>query len=260
MSDVKNKLKVNVVILCTDNPDSNKTLHKEIYNWRGENVVLNRTLSYTDNPTYIRNIKLTTDRKANTNSQSKHEFYNLYFTVEYDKNNPLTHIKEHDYFISDDRDNIYQLPKMSLNICVRHDTPDSWIISKQKDGERLNPNWCYRIIATTDKSLNLPLIPNSFIQKYVEKNGDIKQVMVELGLESEPWIEHTKDITQGGFRDKIKTRKDNTVICSPIITFTNEQLEIIKEFGRECFETGSMYKSDLSNSYKEFWNEKLNDL
>lgn len=35
---------------------------------------------------------------------------------------------------------------------------------------------CGKVIATTDKSLNLPLIPQSFIEEYVKKNGEIKEV------------------------------------------------------------------------------------
>lgn len=38
-----------------------------------------------------------------------------------------------------------------------------------------------KVIATTDKSLNLPLIPQSFIEEYVKNKGEIKEVDVEFG-------------------------------------------------------------------------------
>jgi len=40
------------------------------------------------------------------------------------------------------------------------------------------------ILASTDKSLNLPLIPQSFIQEYIEKQGKIDEVFVEIITQS----------------------------------------------------------------------------
>lgn len=39
----------------------------------------------------------------------------------------------------------------------------------------LNPH-LRKVVATTDKSLNLPLIPQSFIEEYVKNKGEIKEV------------------------------------------------------------------------------------
>lgn len=41
------------------------------------------------------------------------------------------------------------------------------------------PTQFRKIVATTDPSLNLPLIPKSFIEEYVEANGKIDEVEIE---------------------------------------------------------------------------------
>ena len=42
-----------------------------------------------------------------------------------------------------------------------------------------DPKWL-KVEATTDKSLNLPSIPQSFIEEYVSKQGEIKEIVLEL--------------------------------------------------------------------------------
>lgn len=75
-----------------------------------------------------------------------------------------------------------------------------------------------RVIATTDKSLNLPLIPESFVSKYVEEQGNIKEVMIDMySCFSD---DYSKDLTY-----QIDTRKDNTVIVSKVKdTYTKEEM------------------------------------
>jgi hypothetical protein len=51
---------------------------------------------------------------------------------------------------------------------------------RQVDKEDCNDDCCFKIEATTDPSLNLPLIPQSFIEKYVEKQGKIDEVMIDI--------------------------------------------------------------------------------
>ena len=80
-----------------------------------------------------------------------------------------------------------------------------------------------KIEATTDSSMNIPLIPQSFIEKYVESQGEIKEVMIEM---EERWSSHNKEAvaSDGGYYNKtvtesvsiIKLRKDNTVIVHKV--------------------------------------------
>ena len=62
-----------------------------------------------------------------------------------------------------------------------------------------------KIEASTDPYLNLPLIPQSFIEKYVEKQGKIDEVMIEL---CDRLLYDTPHVSG------IKVRPDNTVIVS----------------------------------------------
>lgn len=84
-----------------------------------------------------------------------------------------------------------------------------------------------RIEATTDPTLELPLIPQSFIEKFVEKQGEIKEVMVEMcdrALYDSPHV------------TGISVRKDHTVICSPVKdTWTREEVEeLFLQFVKDC--------------------------
>jgi len=67
---------------------------------------------------------------------------------------------------------------------------EDWVICKNdvfkpECKEEINDlqNWCKKIIATTDKSLNLPLIPQSFIETYIEeynKGNMIENIEIEI--------------------------------------------------------------------------------
>lgn len=70
----------------------------------------------------------------------------------------------------------------------------------------------FKIEATTDPSLGLRLIPQSFVEKYVEKQGKIEDVLVDM--EYAPGFRIEADPTVHG--ERVKVRKDNTVICSPV--------------------------------------------
>lgn len=89
-----------------------------------------------------------------------------------------------------------------------------------------------KIVATTDTSLGLPLIPQSFVEKYCKKNGNIKEAMIETeyveGIGSA-----TTDSRGHRLGDKIKTRKDNTVIVSRVKdSWTREEvIELLYTFG-----------------------------
>lgn len=77
---------------------------------------------------------------------------------------------------------------------------------------------CIKIEATTDPSLNLRLIPQSFIEKYVEEGGNIKEVMINLiDNGCEEWVGDYYNGKPVWFdRIEVETRKDNTVIVSKI--------------------------------------------
>ena len=97
---------------------------------------------------------------------------------------------------------------------------------------------CSKVEATTDTSLNIPLIGTSFIEKFVEKQGKIEEVMIEMNqIEIKQSIDRYDDniifvngngVTSYRCEDinhaqkiinlynKPKTRKDNTVIIHPI--------------------------------------------
>jgi len=81
------------------------------------------------------------------------------------------------------------------------------------------PNFS-KIEATTDPSLNLPLIPQSFIEKYVEKEGKIDEVNIKLRLLGNYFINPDKESI-------VETRcSDNTCIISKVQdTFNKEDME-----------------------------------
>ena len=139
-------------------------------------------------------------------------------------------IKEGDWFIDVTRDT-YKKPFL----CDLGPT-NNFILTK-------NINFpiegCKKIEATTDSSLGLPLIGKSFIEKYVEKQGTIKEVMIEMvEIVNCPENHHRVNLEIAPYVDSItycpkcvksfipKTRKDNTVIISPIKdSWTREEVK-----------------------------------
>ena len=66
-------------------------------------------------------------------------------------------------------------------------------ISKVLHINRFNPEKWKKVVATNDKLLGLPLIPESFIEDYVKSNGEIKQV--ELMWDNGPFTDyHTNEV------------------------------------------------------------------
>jgi len=64
-----------------------------------------------------------------------------------------------------------------------------------------------KIIASTDPSLGLPAIPQSFIEKYVIANGEID----EVELDTEERIHEGSTMKHVIFKEKLKLTKDNEV-------------------------------------------------
>ncbi len=75
----------------------------------------------------------------------------------------------------------------------------------------------YKIEATTDPSLELPLIPQSFITKFVELQGKIDEVMIDMiNIPNFKVMEYSY---------KPKLRSDNTVIVSKVKdTWTRDEV------------------------------------
>ncbi len=95
-------------------------------------------------------------------------------------------IKEGDYFLADNRLNTTSnkgLPNWVLCKCTK--VKNSWVYCNEIPDEGHNGDWCKKIIATTDESLNLPQPSQQFIQKFVEeynRGNIITDVLVEYEL------------------------------------------------------------------------------
>jgi len=100
-----------------------------------------------------------------------------------------------------------------------------------------------RIEASTDPSLNLPLIPQSFIEAYVKANGKIDEVSIE---------------TYMGDAKLIKTREDNTVIIHPTRTYTLEEMKSVHAYGcRFMFDKKSLTKREREENFDKWIEENL---
>lgn len=133
--------------------------------------------------------------KSNNNWTSQH----LYFISDRD-------IKEGDYFLSD-------YGSFVLRNC---EGGYSEYPSSLKDNKKIE--------ATSDPSMNISLIPQSFVEKFVESQGEIKEVMIETILL------HNLRGGEPEFETVVNTRKDNTVIIHKIKdSWTREEvIELIK--------------------------------
>lgn len=78
---------------------------------------------------------------------------------------------------------------------------------------------CKKIIATTDLSLSLPLIPESFVEAYVKAEGKIDEVQIEMSYKGELYNEES---TLNTYHPKL--RDDGTVIVHQSKTYTREEV------------------------------------
>jgi hypothetical protein len=94
----------------------------------------------------------------------------------------------------------------------------------------------YKIVATTDTSIMhlsnngrvgypLPNIPESFIKAFVESNGTIKKVELEM----EQYFDECPDIKDVRSNIKIKTTPDNTVIVHQSKMYSKDEVEKLCE-------------------------------
>lgn len=92
----------------------------------------------------------------------------------------------------------------------------------QSDGEGFGTGYC-KVVASTDKGLLIPLIPQSFVDAYVKLNGNIKEVKIDVTPIHATW--DSKKFNYSNF--KITTREDNTVVVSQAITYSKDQVILI---------------------------------
>lgn len=133
-------------------------------------------------------------------------------------------------------------------------------------GERIDSR-CKKIIATTDESLweipnsvpgfnfpdrlGLPHIPTSFIKAYVEANGKIDTVSVEM--EEIDGFGNTKHFITNYREYQLKLRPDNTVIVHQSKTYTRAEMvsalySVTKEMYQELIKRGA----DMSKITDDF--------
>lgn len=129
----------------------------------------------------------------------------LYFTTDEE-------IKEGDYCVA------YQtiLSNNNQNHYIRESYIDIVIFTERKikTSGRYDTIDCKKIVASTDPSLGLPAIPQSFLQDYVKNNGKIDSVWLETnnmlhGCIYEDRVEYDKQVQ---FNKSLKFTDNNEVI------------------------------------------------
>jgi hypothetical protein len=97
----------------------------------------------------------------------------------------------HLYFLSDEEiqvGDLYIYPDLVGN--------DVWI-NKEAVLDKSEYVGAMKVVASTDTSLDLPLIPQDFIQEYVESNGKIEEVEIELKVTADDFISGTEEDGRG---------------------------------------------------------------
>ena len=135
---------------------------------------------------------------------------------------------------------------------------NEWIVSDEVKGEVNDPDRSFKIESTSNKGLNLPIIPKSFIEKYILMKCMISNVYIDLDrikcMKSDVYnkVENEHTITNC-ITSIPKVRKDNSVIISKVRdTFTKEDME-------KAFRAGAYYESEsCQEEYLDFnqWFDK----
>lgn len=136
-------MKTKPIILPTHNPSG---LFIQTNDMWGDFVCVKK-LEYTENETLIRNNHLISNRRAATNALNKYEFFNIYLVSD-------DEIKEGDLMYNSN----FKVVTIAANSTL------------------VNCGGCYKIIASTDKALNLPFLDfckESWIIDYYNKNGNL---------------------------------------------------------------------------------------
>jgi hypothetical protein len=97
---------------------------------------------------------------------------------------------------------------------------------------------CFKVLATTDSSLGLPLIGQPFLEKYVEKQGKIDEVMIEMEC-----LRRISD-TEHEYGVKVRT-SDKTVIIGKVKdSWTKEEIRFnISEFMKKYKNTSNVHEA-----------------
>lgn len=178
-------------------------------------------------------VMLTANQKApivlsSTDKKLKLDGKDSYFSGHYQHLYILSNdkIEEGNWFLSDDRNHISELPRYRLEQCIAIE--NDWIfgsIDKMDQGH--NPSWSKKIIATTNKELwnlktpykgannpSVAKIPLSFVEAYVKEQG-INKVN----------LEYNDPVCKCNTGLKFKVRSDNSVIIHSVKqkTYTKEE-------------------------------------
>lgn len=142
-------------------------------------------------------------------------------------------------------------PQHLYLISRRNAKEGEWVEQEGRIYKMVLPNhYQKKIEATTDPSLNLPLIHQDDIRKYVEMRGNVEEVLVETKQEF-------KFSGEERIVDIIKTKADGTVIIHQVKTNWNreELREIASKFSRYCVTQGNVTTQDIINSFDDWFNK-----
>ena len=251
--DNKPHIKCNVVMLSTNNKSDLRLIRGYDGNVLGYNPLMSSA-------------------QLHNNKDSTISYHHLYITSDEE-------IKESDWFLADIRNHISENngnPIWELKQCTHID--NSWIFTKEV-GIGFNPNWCKKIIATTDElylselfpvdneihslTSRLPQPSQQFIEKYIEEynKGNIISeglVEVEVDLENynnwEPPFPY-KSLDEQVFY-KLKLDSQNTITIRKIKDSWNRE-EVI-DLCRSAYLYGEQGALKLHNGvFKEWIEENL---
>lgn len=113
-----------------------------------------------------------------------------------------------------------------------------------------------KVVATTDSSLNLPSIPYPFLEQYVNTNGSIREVNIEMEEQVVRFTSYDSygdvEMMKGTGRYVPKITNNEIVIANPI----NKE-EDWSDIMDRVMKTPSLYNNGLSNLFKWFHDNYL---
>lgn len=149
-------------------------------------------------------------------------------------------------------------PQHLYLISRRNAKEGEWVEQESRIYKMVLPNhYQKKIEATTDPSLNLPLIHQDDIRKYVEMKGNVEEVLVEAISMAPDAInlERLPDYTDWDII--LKTKADGTAIIHQVkANWNREELrEIASKFSRYCVTQGNVTTQDIINSFDDWFNK-----
>ena len=234
-----NQLRCNVKLVETKYPDNDFAIYRQTKTWEGFDKN-DDAIKLTSNATYIRNIKLISDGDAATNSREKYKFYNIYLTVKNAEDNAVTHIVEGNYYL-----NTYE--KAKAYKCV---------------GDDLYEGTNEKILASTDATfVGIPLLPDSFVEEYISREGKITEVYLQLDENKEVmvWGWDNDYVDASGY---VRTNMKGTCIVHSVIQFTPEQMVRVKDIASQAmfvgFGNGSLKAADFAKVHDKWLEQDFN--